>query len=380
MIETARSAALPSLPPGKCAAGTAESRLDPITGEWTIFAPDRNQRPEEFKVTHKVTADSTNCPFCQGHESETPPPVWIGRIENDEPLVDTGERDMEAEDWSVRVVPNKFPAVTSNGNGRGDNGSRAADRECELFQCHTIAGGHEVIIESPNHIESITKLDPADVCLVFKAYQDRIRYWSSQPQIRYISVFKNVGGEAGASLRHGHSQLVAVDRRPRLVSAMLDRMRHHTATTGCCLQCDLIRGELKSKRRIIAQTESLVAFCPFASRLPMLVKITTKSHQPRFEDLDSETIEQVSRLTLRAIKWLEQIHPRTAYNYVIHTCPPGTSSGSDAFHWSLELFPRLTQVAGFEWGSQCMINPVLPELAAARFRSRAAAEDPRIVL
>jgi UDPglucose--hexose-1-phosphate uridylyltransferase len=112
----------------------------------------------------------------------------------------------------------------------------------------------------------------------------------------------------------------------------------------------------------------------------MLLRITTKDHQARFDELSCEVLEEVSRLALRAIAWLEQLHPGTAYNYIIHTCPPGTSGGADAFHWSMELFPRLTHVAGFEWSSQCMINPILPEIAAAKFRGCAAAEDPRIVL
>ncbi len=157
-------------------------------------------------------------------------------------------------------------------------------------------------------------------------------------------------------------------------------MRHHTAKSGCCLQCDLIRGELKSKRRIVAQTKSLVAYCPFASRLPMLLRITTKDHQAYFEELPPDVLEEVSWLTLRSVAWLERLHPGISYNYLIHTCPPATSGGADAFHWSLELFPRLTKIAGFEWSSQCMINPILPEIAAAKYRACAAAEDPRIVL
>ena len=384
MIGTAKSVASKSQELGHHAVDTAESRLDPISGDWTIFAPKRNQRPEEFKVTHEVTAKSGSCPFCHGHESETPAPVWIGRIEEDEQQVeccagsDLESSDLESQEWSVRVVPNKFPAVTSSPSAKPL--APVAGREADIFQSRPIGGGHEVIIESPHHVESLSELDPAEAGLVFRAYQDRIRFWREKSNIRYISVFKNVGGEAGASLRHGHSQLVAVDRQPRLVSNIVDRMRHHTATTGCCLQCDLIRAEMKSKRRIIAQTKSVVAHCPFASRLPMLVKITTKEHQARFEDLAADVLEEVARLTLRAVSWLERLHPSTAYNYMIHTCPPGTNGASDAFHWSLELFPRLTQVAGFEWSSQCMINPVLPERAAAQLRAQAAAEDPRIVL
>jgi UDPglucose--hexose-1-phosphate uridylyltransferase len=377
MIETSKSAGSPFLLWEEKAQGTAESSLDPLSGDWTIFAPNRNQRPDDFKVTREVTSKPGGCPFCQGHESDTPAPVWVGRIDEDEARIQTPvAATHDIDQWSVRVVPNKFPAVTTTPcKNRG-----GGEREPDIFQSRPIGGGHEVIIESPQHVESFSELDHAEAALVFKAYQDRIRYWYTKPGIRYISIFKNVGRAAGASLRHCHSQLVAVDRQPKLVANIIDRVCRHTAKSGCCLQCDLIRAELKSKRRIVAQTKSLVAYCPFASRLPMLLRITTKDHQPQFEQLSPEVLEEVSRLALRAVKWLEQLHPGTAYNYIIHTCPPGTSGGADAFHWSLELFPRLTHVAGFEWSSQCMINPILPEVGAAKFRSCAAAEDPRIVL
>lgn len=377
MIETAKSAGSPFLLWEKHAQDTAESRLDPITGDWTIFAPHRSQRPDDFKVTREVTSKPGSCPFCQGRESDTPAPVWVGCIDEDEARIQTPvAATSDIDEWSVRVVPNKYPAVTAAASKNRSSG----EREPDIFQSRPIGGGHEVIIESPHHVESLSQLDHAEAALVFKAYQDRVRYWSARPGIRYISIFKNVGRAAGASLRHCHSQLVAVDRPPRLVANVIERMGHHTAKSGCCLQCDLIRAELKSKRRIVAQTKSLVAYCPFASRLPMLFRITTKDHQPRFEELSAEVLEEVSRLTLRAVAWLEQLHPGTAYNYIIHTSPPGISGRADAFHWSLELFPRLTHVAGFEWSSQCMINPVLPEVAAAKFRSCVAAEDPRIVL
>lgn len=376
MIEAARSVKLHTSPDPNVN-NTAESRLDPITGEWTIFAPERDRRPDDFKVTRTVTSESAGCPFCLGHEASTPPAVWIGRLDDE---TDGKSCDCKSgnDDWSVRVVPNKFPAVTPI--AARANESVGFERESEFFHSRPLGGGHEVIIESPHHIESLSQLDFAEAALVFKAYQERIRHWRDQPGVRYISVFKNVGGEAGASLQHAHSQLIAIDRRPRHVTNVVDRMRHHQATTGCCLQCDLIRAELKSKRRIIGQTESLVAYCPFSSRLPMMVRITSKSHQAYFEDLTAPIIDEVSRLATRVVSWIEKTRPGTAYNHLLHTCPPGVTGGEDSYHWSMEIFPRLTQVAGFEWSSQCMINPIMPELAAAKLRACAAAEDPRLVL
>ena len=372
----------PASPPARCdatGAATAESRYDPITGDWTIFAPQRGQRPNEFRAPPVMPKRSATCPFCQGHEAKTPPAVWVGRTaENDSPPAPFEPLQPVAEDqWSVRVVPNKYPAISPIHQSPSGDGQRG--RSSSLFRGCEIAGGHEVIIESPRHIRSMSELDLPEAAVVFAAYRHRIRHWRSVPGIEYISVFKNVGGDAGASLQHGHSQLIATNRLPAAVRSVTDRMQQHHATTGCCLQCDLIRGEVKEKQRVIAETDSLIAYCPYASQLPMLVRMTTKRHQDRFEDLADDTIEEISWFTRRIIRWLEELRPETAYNCLLHTRPPGATGDSDAYHWSLEVFPRMTHIAGFEFSSQCMINPTLPEVAAAAYRGRAAAENPRLI-
>ncbi len=379
MIETAKpkTAADPLVPAGSVKHGAAESRRDPLTGNWTIFAPHRDQRPEEFVDRQESIKRHMKCPFCPGNELTTPPPVWVGRISDDDSSVDIlspPKVDPSNDDWSVRVVPNKFPAVDPLGT------VDSTRRESGLFQRGPIRGGHDVVIESRNHVQSLTELDVAEIALVFKAYRDRLQYWRNVPGISYISTFKNVGGRAGASLRHTHSQLIATNRMPSAVSSSVERMNRHRASSGCCLQCDLIRAELKAKQRVAWRDDSLVAFCPFASHLPMLIRITTLEHQACYEDLDDEAIDSVSRLVGRVVSWLEKLRPGTAYNFCLHTRPPGAADQSDSFHWSIEIFPRMTQVAGFEWGSQCMINPVLPEVAAAKYRACALAEDPRVML
>ena len=219
----------------------------------------------------------------------------------------------------------------------------------------------------------------SDVALVFAAYRDRIRHWAKVDGTQYISVFKNSGSDAGASLPHCHSQLIATSQMPPNVRAIVKNMSQYRARTGCCLQCDLLRGELKEKSRIIAKTDKLVAYCPFASRYQMMVRITTREHNSRFEMLDEQTIESVAFLVKRVASWIEALRPGASYNYLLHTQPPG-SSDNESFHWSLEIFPRLASLAGFEFSSDCTINSVMPEDAAAEFRTRATAEDPRCLL
>jgi UDPglucose--hexose-1-phosphate uridylyltransferase len=389
-METAPSAA-PFRPSRlhRTAEGSAEFRHDPITDQWTIFAPHRDKRPDEFEHFRSAPVTAVDCPFCGGNEAETPPSVWIaGPSDEQEPVSSfAAKQQLPQSGWSVRVVPNKFPAVHPlDGLGHGADFCREAITGGysaggnSLFQSRPISGGHEVVIESPRHVHSLSQLDLSEVALVLAAYRDRIRYWRSVRGIRYISIFKNVGGDAGASLYHGHSQLVATNYLPSAVAGNAERAERYRAATGCCLHCDLIRAELKEKRRVIAQNDSMVAYCPYASRMPLLVRITTKAHHDRFEDLPAEATHDVARMIRRVVGWLERLRPGAPYNVLLHTRPPGIGGQSDAHHWSLEIFPRLTRIAGFELGSDCMINPVLPENAAERYRACASSEDPRRTL
>ncbi|QDT08639.1 DUF4921 family protein [Planctomycetes bacterium K23_9] len=393
-------------------ADTAVTRLDPITGQSTIFAPQRDARPDQYQSTDLTQSDTAiGCPFCRGAESQTPAPVWIGR-KADHGTIDSemAAKSMprsasraqqaalvrqtslahslcirdpkelsaaQADDWLVRVVPNKFPAIMQVGDGHFREPKTTHPRRSKLFSESPVAGGHEVIVESPNHEETITALDTSHLALVFAAIRDRMGHWQNVDGIAYISTFKNCGGDAGASLAHSHSQMIATDIMPTHIREILSRTAKYRAKTGCCLQCDLIRAEQKEKQRIVATTDSLVAFCPFASPMPMGVRIAPRDHADRFDLASDEMIESVARLVKRVARWIEKLMPGTAYNFVINTRPPAATGDAESFHWSMDIFPRLSRIAGFEFGSQCMINSVMPEIAAANYRQCSASEDPR---
>ena len=178
MIEAAKPTAQPTSasPPSQ---GAGESRFDPVTGNWTLFAPHRSERPDEFVESRERIRPQVACPFCPGNETKTPPAVWIGHSENNEPVAKERQQPTELSqqqtavknEWAVRVVPNKFPAVVSVGETDGTSctdpqrlsGNHATSAsESALFQRCPIAGGHEVIIESRNHVQSITELDVAE--------------------------------------------------------------------------------------------------------------------------------------------------------------------------------------------------------------------------
>ncbi|WP_430453125.1 galactose-1-phosphate uridylyltransferase [Rhodopirellula europaea] len=360
---------------------TGRSRKDPISGSWTIFAPGRARRPDQFK-SHRPKPDvSMDCPFCHGNENLTPASVWSAKLSEDEEAVP------QSADWTVRVVPNLFPAIKPEGNT--ELKPTAADDEAEtrlspfaqsLFVEEIASGGHEVIIEAARHTRSLSELNLAEIALAFSAYAARMRHWRQQPGIQFISLFKNVGRDAGASLQHSHSQLIASNHLPHSVREVNKRMRSHFDRYGRCLQCDVLQAELERKERIVHQSDSLVAYCPHASRFPYLIRITSKMHVGCFEDLSVSMNEEVARLVLRSVRWLEAIIPGVAYNMMLHTGPAGDQHDNKTHHWSLELAPRIGRLAGYELSSGGMINTVYPEAAADEFRHQARRSDPRHAL
>ncbi len=353
---------------------TSELRHDWLADRWVIVAPQRSERPEDYSHIVSIRNDSADCPFCCGHECETP-----GTLASYSSSGVNG-----AADWQVRVVPNKFPAV----NGvkyRVDNSdgtvsphfpiARTIENEqmngaagIDLYLRRELTGGHEVIIESPHHIQSLSQLERGPVGLVFRAYRDRLAYWRRERNSCYAVVFKNVGYDAGASLAHTHSQLIATDILPTEVSRHVSRMEEYERIEGTCLFCRMLVEESEQGVRIVENTSLFTAFCPFASRLPSMVNIVPKQHSSSFESLDNVALDELAWLMHRLIRRIERCYPKAAYNFVIHTAPMDKQASS-AFHWRMELFPRITKVAGFEWGSDCYINPMSPESAAALLRT-----------
>lgn len=353
---------------------TSELRHDWLADRWVIVAPQRSERPEDYSHIVSVHNDSSACPFCSGHECETP-----GTIASY-----CSSASVASANWQVRVVPNKFPAV----NGvqyRVDSSHVPAssphfpltvpvDSEAvigsgiDLYVRRELSGGHEVIIESPLHLQSLSQLDRETVGLVFRAYRDRLAYWRCERNSSYAVVFKNVGYDAGASLAHTHSQLIATDILPTEVQRHVSRMEEYERIEGACLFCRMLAEETEQGVRIVDKTARFTAFCPFASRLPSMVNVVPNQHSSSFETLNEVELDELAWLTHRLIRRIERCFPKAAYNFVIHTAPINKQN-STAFHWRMELFPRITKVAGFEWGSDCYINPIAPESAAASLRT-----------
>ncbi len=345
-------------------ATSSEMRHDWLADRWVIMAPQRSARPNDYVISPPRELDNTNCPFCAEHQTPTPVQSY------------STQSSCGTTSWNVRVVPNKFPAVNSALKGLVEipkcaipvETIAAGEESINLFQRRDLTGGHEVIVESPHHLHSISQLDREAAQLVFTAYRDRLRYWLDERGLAYGVVFKNVGADAGASLVHTHSQLIATDLLPADVARATERMELFMGKKSACLFCSMAEDELEQKVRLVERTADFVAFCPFASRFPSMVTILPTEHESRFQTLTESKLAQLSWLTRRLVQRIEHCFPDAAYNFIIHTSPNGLRS-PESFHWRIELFPRITKVAGFEWGSDCYINPLAPESAAAALRS-----------
>jgi UDPglucose--hexose-1-phosphate uridylyltransferase len=329
----------------------AHLRKDPLSDRWVIFARGREQRPNEFERLERRRPD-VRCPFCGGQERETPPELAsYGR---------TGEAGAEnGEDWLVRVVPNKYPALLAH--GQTDPEPRGLYVGCDAV------GAHEVIIETPRHVASLSELIPVEVQTLMRAYCDRLRALQRLPGMRYALAFKNVGPEAGASLEHTHSQIVATTMVPSEVARELAASQRLFREERRCFFCRVIEDELAHRLRLAAESPRFVAVCPYASRMPYELWILPRAHDSHFERQDVEALDELAGFLQRVITRLESLHIHLAYNYFIHTAPFDTSPLRH-YHWHIEVFPRLTTTAGFEWGAGYYINPVPPEQAAANLR------------
>ena len=323
-----------------------ELRKDPIVGRWVIIAKSRAKRPHDFESTSRVQSGSF-CPFCEGNEDKTPSEIIAYR--------DAGSTPNRA-GWRVRVVPNKFPALEIEGelNKRGEG----------IYDMMRGVGAHEVIIESPQHLLSTADLSEENLREVFWVYRDRLVDLKKDRRFVYGMLFKNVGSAAGATLEHTHSQLIVTPIVPVDVWEEMTGSLEFYNYRGRCVYCDLIQQELASGKRIVVDGPGFVALCPFASRFPFETWILPKTHSSHYENVQKNAVEELATVMKQVIYKIEAALDRPAYNYIIHTAP-FDSQELGHYHWHIEIIPRLTKTAGFEWGTGFYINPVPPEEAAA---------------
>ncbi len=332
----------------------SELRHDPIQRRWVIVASDRGKRPLDFIPITKEKKRSSACPFC-GDGVEKRIPHTIVDIKDD------------FNNWQVKSVPNKYPALKIEGNLE-----KQADG---IFDIISGIGAHEVIIESPNHEEDIPSMSVEKIQKILIMYRNRLLDLQNDRRFKYIIIFKNHGEAAGASLEHPHSQIIATPIVPRTVSDELRSAREYYQLKERCIFCDILNQELKDNKRIIYKDNYYVAMTPFASRFPfeLMIAPIPKKHNHDFSQTSDTELYHFAVVLKDVLSRLKKGLDDPPYNFLIHTSPNinanrrGTrywDTLENDFHWHMEIIPRLTKKAGFEWGTGFYINPTPPEKAA----------------
>lgn len=341
-----------------------ELRKDYILDRWVVIASQRRRRPSDFFETKKDEVKKTVCPFCPGNEHLTPPAtlVYLVGDRGVEKTIEDG--DFRHKDWSIRCIPNLYPAFSPV-----DGPESTWEFKPTAFRRSMKAlGFHEVLIESPFHNEHPSTARLFQLKLVINAIKDRFYYLSSRKYVKYVSIFRNHGASAGASLSHPHSQVVAMPILPRIIGEESEASREYHETEGNCIFCCIIEEEAKSER-FIWENESFIVFAPWASLNPFEFWIFPKKHQPSIletTDIEIENFAEVLRVSLGGLKNLLNDPP---YNLGFHMLL------ENHYHWHVEVYPSLTIWAGLEKSTGVFINTVPPEDAAESLKKSFKLEE-----
>lgn len=329
----------------------SELRRDPICGRWVIVDTTHPSEPKEFDYephSWKVV----NCPFCYGNEAMTPPEIDAFR----EPGT-----ARNTPGWQVRVVSNKFPALQIEGE--------LDRRGIGLYDMSNGIGAHEVLMETPYH-KDIFELLPQEIESFLSMYCRRALDLEKDTRFKYIMIFKNFGAAAGASLEHPHTQIVALPMVPKNVMEEIKGAQDYFNFRERCIFCDVIRQEADEKERIILENQYYLSFCPFVSRFPFEMWIIPKKHNGSFWHMPPQEIPALAAILKETITMLKKVFPNLSYNYIVHSSPINSDGYLDSYHWHMEFMPKLTRVAGFEWGSGFYVVPTPPELAVKYLKGK----------
>ncbi|HZO36000.1 MAG TPA: hypothetical protein VFB41_03895 [Solirubrobacteraceae bacterium] len=326
-----------------------EVRVDPLTGLRTIIAGDRATRPGGgLSTTPAEPIDRDTDPFVEGHEDRTPPELYALRDD------DGGADEANAPGWTVRVVPNLYPALEP------DSAEPEPTSAPDLFTAFAARGQHEVVINGPQPVTSLAELPLEQVQAAVGVWRERIR--EHRDDAAYVHLLVNERREGGASLPHTHAQVYALGFVPAQVARERERFTAHaTRTMGGNLLADLVQEEVRRGERIVAIDDEAVLMAPYASRLPYQLMLAPRAPRRCFGD-DGPTGASLLYDGLRRLARLLGHSP--PLNLWIRTAP----RGAEHFCWRIDVMPRLTHLAGLELGVGVNLNVVAPELAAAQLR------------
>jgi UDPglucose--hexose-1-phosphate uridylyltransferase len=335
-----------------------ELRKDYLLDRWVVIATARGKRPTDFVKQPIQKTKPEECPMCPGNEHMTPPAVLV-YLKSGKAVKKTDDKDNIChKNWLIRVVPNMYPAFCP------PQGKFNPDRS-KKDNLLPAVGHHEVLIESPIHDEHPANARIPQLIQVINGYIDRLRELSKKPYVSYVSIFRNHGLEAGASLSHAHSQIIATPLVPRIPKEEIESARRLWKRTGKCAFCDIIEKETDTAR-FVMKNSKFVVFTPFASLNPMEFWILPRNHQPSLLDMQENEIKPLAETLKKCLGRLKCLVNDPPYNYGFHLTID--KKESLYYHWHLEVYPKLATWAGFEKSTGIYINTMTPETAAASLR------------
>ncbi|MCX6702876.1 MAG: DUF4921 family protein [Candidatus Wolfebacteria bacterium] len=326
----------------------SELRQDLVSGDWIVIAPKRNLRPHQFAgKDRRVKAPKAGCPFedlaKSGHE-----------------IISVYQKK-KSKSWDVQIVKNKFPAL--------DHGNICAIKTREGPYSMIEGRGYQDMVIPKNHDKNFSQLDAESANLIFRAFQDRYRFFASDSCLAYVSIFQNWGPKAGASIYHPHYQMIAIPVVPPDVNHSLSGSARYFAKNKACVHCAMIEWEKKNGTRIIKENKGAIAFAPYVSREPFEMRIFPKKHLAYFEDEKEEDFKWVVGLLQESLSRMKIKLKDPDYNFFIHTAPISEKSKHSHYHWHIEILPKISISAGFELGTGIEITVVDPDEAAKILRS-----------
>lgn len=313
----------------------------------------------------KGNSGTDACPFCEGREERTPPEVFATRA---------GGGDADTPGWTTRVVPNLYPALgdaqeePAGASAGGEAGafaeagdpllqSRRAG-EPDLFASRPASGAHEVIVNAPVHATAMSELDDEQLAAAVATWRERMQ---GHRDASYVQLIVNEGKGAGASLEHTHAQLYALDFVPAAVARERERVGSYAErTAGGGLLSDVLVEEVRRRERLVAIDEEAALICPWASRSPFELRVVPRREEASFADdtTGASMIGTALRLLAKRFDGSPEL------NLWVRTAPRGT----ERFHWHVDIAPRLSIKAGFEFATGVDIDTYAPEQAAADLR------------
>ncbi|KAG0625503.1 hypothetical protein M758_2G060400 [Ceratodon purpureus] len=342
----------------------SELRHDQLRQRWITISDKRGKRPSDFERMSSQrmggSPEAINrgpCAFCPGFEL----------VNGHETFAIRDGEQADASDWRVRVIVNKYPAVSMDYGDLQPTGEGAVFDECRLPGF----GSHEVVIETPSHDLNIPELPASHVAEVLKAYQARINWFQKDPRLKFCQVFKNRGNRAGASMTHSHSQLIALPVITHNKLTELDSAQEYYNEHKRCMMCDVVEHDTQSVRsRLIDENEFFITIAPFAPSFPYETWLVPKFHSSNFESIGEDEIQAMAKLLKLTLRKMDLAFGYPPYNYTLQTALLGKEHfNSSHYHWYLDIAPHLATPGGFEMGSGCYINCMPPEKGAEFLRN-----------